>query len=165
MLRGSNQTTVKDGSRNGIAVKRASFTAGLGLQRHKGIAILLKVFFMSKLGNVPALGSLNFVIIHGNHAANYYGVVDTYNQLEEHSAVLGSHVKPLNLKQSLRPPRCPCASLHLCSEDIVTLRKFTADEFSHLHTVLEQMCSFMAGTWADFWWLHAIMDSETTGGL
>lgn len=30
-------------------------------------------------------------------------------------------------------------------KDIVDLRKFTADEFSQLHTVLLDLCKFMAG--------------------
>ena len=39
-------------------------------------------------------------------------------------------------------------SLKLFLQDIVNLRKFTADEFSQLHAVLMDLCKFLSGHWS-----------------
>ncbi|CAJ1364340.1 unnamed protein product, partial [Effrenium voratum] len=76
-------------------------------------------------------------------ALNRLGV-ELYAALE-YGKLLFEDGQPLTFAELLEGILMLRGSNQTTVKDIVTLRKFTADEFSHLHTVLEQMCSFMAG--------------------
>ncbi|CAJ1388363.1 unnamed protein product, partial [Effrenium voratum] len=70
--------------------------------------------------------------------------VDDYAVME-YGRLLFEDGEPLTFKEFMDAILTLRGSNQTTVKDIVNLRKFTADEFSHLHTVLMELCKFVAG--------------------